>query len=106
MARAIPLTRDARQRLTVSLDGQLVTLTVWWQPLTVAWYVSVALAQTPVVSGRQIAPGQLLVNRPDAFVGDLVVVPDDAHVRRNLDREAWANDAFQLVYLTPAEVTA
>ena len=104
MARLIRLTNDARQRLTVSLGGRLITLSVWWQPLSVAWYLSVAVANEPVVSGRQIAPAQPLIGNSDALEGELVAVTSDGAAPGNLGRDAWADEEFQLVWLTAAEV--
>ena len=104
MADAIPLTASSRQKLTTRLSEQPVELTVWWQPLSAAWYLSLSLAGQPVANGRQLVPWSKLIRFP-AFSGDLMVAANPGHEQDAIGREAW-NNTHRLVYLTEAEAAA
>ena len=101
----IPLADDHRQEMRVQLGGQVVSLRVWWQPLSEAWYVSVYdHTLQPIALGRQVAARRRVINTP-AFQGELTVTPVKAGSREPVGRNAWGR-THRMHYLAPEEVRA
>ena len=99
----LPATNDPRQTMTVNLDGQNVDVSLWWQPLSSAWYVSVdTRAGVAITRGRQIASGVRLI-RSAAFAGELVAVPAALEGADDLGERPWGS-SHQLAWLSPSEV--
>ncbi len=89
--------------MVVSLGGQAMTLRVWWQPLSEAWYLSLeTYAGSPVALGRQIASRSRLIGSP-SFQGEIVAVPLAREATSPIGRDAW-EQTHRLLYLTPEEV--
>ena len=104
MPQRIPLTNNTRQEILTSLDGQAVKVTVWYQRIGAAWYLSLDLGDgTAIARGRQVAPGVRLIRNP-AFAGDLTVIPAQEGDTRDLGVDGWTT--HRLDYLTEAEVAA
>ena len=98
----IPLIDAPRQTLTIVLGGQSLHLTVWWQPLSAKWYLSVAdLEDAPIASGRQMAPLVRLV-RSTSFQGEIVAIPHRAENQGDIGRQGW-QATHDLTYFTAAE---
>ena len=57
----IPLTDTPRQAITTLLGGQRVTLSVWWQPLSEAWYVTLDFGDDRVATARQVIPWERII---------------------------------------------
>lgn len=51
----IPLIDTPRQRLTVVVFGLRVTMTIYWQPISLAWYFDCDMNNQAVIRGRRIA---------------------------------------------------
>ena len=64
----LAVTTDIRQTFDTVLDGQLVRLTVWWQPFDSHWYLSLEWQ-----TGEKIASSRRLIEGQDALAG--VVTP-------------------------------
>ena len=103
MPQRIALAPNTRQELLTTLEGQAVKVTIWYQRIGAAWYLSLDLGDgTSIARGRQIAPGVCLIRNP-AFAGDLVVFPSQEGDTRDPGINAWTT--HRLYYLTPAEVS-
>ena len=101
---SVLLTTAPRQTFDTVLDGQTVTMTVWWQPLDGSWYLSVTDATgAKVASGRRMAVGVRLI-RAAGFTGDLAVASNQAGNTDEVGREGWG-DSHTLFYLTAAETS-
>ena len=101
----LPVTNGPRQSLTVMLAGQSVDLSLWYQPLSAAWYVSLATrGGSSIARGRQVAPSVRLI-RSRAFAGEIVAVPIALDDTSDLGNAPWET-THQLAYLTAAEVAA
>ena len=99
------MTVTPRQTFSITLAGQVVTITAWWQPLSELWYLSVeAVAGASIAAGRQIAPFTRLI-RSEAFQGEIVAIPRNANNTAAVGRTAW-DDTHDLVYLTAEEAEA
>lgn len=83
----VPVTNDARQTFDCALDGQLVRLSVWFQPYDAAWYLSLAYQTgTKIVSGRRLATDQnILAGVVSDFHGSITPVGIEA----TIGRRAW-----------------
>ena len=70
----IPLRNVPRQRMTVRLGGQVVSLLVWRQPSDDSWYISMEYpVGVPMLSGRRLVLASFLIgNQPVLFTGDIV----------------------------------
>lgn len=56
MAVVIPIVPNTNQRLTCVLDGQEISLRLWWQPSDTGWYATMEFPRgTPLVRGRRIS---------------------------------------------------
>ena len=99
----IPLTREPRQKMTVVLGGQPVELTVWWQPISDSWYLSLTTETgAPIAHGRQIASRSAVI-ASTAFEGEVVAVPLLRDDTTAVERDAWG-ETHRLLYLTPDEL--
>ena len=105
MPSIIPVTAHARQTLAVTVGGQTLDLSLWWQPLSLAWYIAVSYRDTVLAQGFQLAPWQLLLGPRDDIMGDLMVVATPGHEFADLGRDAWTT-SHQLLYFTPLELAA
>ena len=100
MAQRVPLSNNARQTFRCTLGGQLVRVWAWWQPLSEAWFISLAL-----VSGDRIIAGVRLGEgaRPlrgsvlPGFAGELYVEGVGEPTRN-----AWGV-THRLLWVTSAE---
>lgn len=101
MAQAIPLTHDARQTFRSILGGQSVRLTVWWQPLTGGWYVSLRFTDgRPIAAGLRLCAGALpLRGYVTDFAGGLYLDGDGEP-----DRLAWMDATHRLLWIAPDEL--
>ena len=100
----IPLVTADRQSLATRLGGQTVDLTVWRQPLSEAWYVTVVRDGAPLAVGRQLAPWVRLMRvDPRAFDGDLIVISRVGHEAAALGERAWA-ESHGLFYFTSVDL--
>ena len=100
---SIPLTDSPRQTFDVTLGGQTVGLTIWWQPLDSSWYLSMRdSAGDPIAAGRRMALDVRLV-RSRNFEGDLAVVGIDPATTEEVGRMGWT-ETHGLYYLTANEV--
>lgn len=100
---SIPLIDSPRQTATIVLGGQSVRLTVWWQPVSEAWYLSVVdFSGSPIALGRQVTARVRLVRSP-AFAGDIVALPRRPGDHANIRRSAWQS-THTLAYFSAAEV--
>ena len=79
----IPMIDTARQSLVVTLGGQEVKLTVWWQPSDGHWYGTLEVPPgVPVVKGRRLVLDAPMVDSPSVgFRGEI-------YLRRLLDSDA------------------
>ena len=99
----IPIIADTRQTMLLTLGRQSVTLSLWWQPLSGAWYLSLRdNAGQPLALGRQIAPRTGLI-KSVAFQGEIAASPLSRETTAAIDLDSWGR-THQLLYLTPAEV--
>ena len=100
MADLIPLTADASQTFRVSLGGQAVRLSAWWNPTARGWYASLAWQdRRSIIRGARLTEGGLpLDGLVTDFLGGLYVDGEG-----DLGREAWAG-THRLLYLTEAEL--
>lgn len=103
MAVSIPLADQPRQTFRIVLGGQSVRLTIWWQPLSGSWYLSVGF-----VGGAAIASGLRLSAQSNPLQGYVTDFRGGFTVEGDGDpaRDAWATGSHDLVYLTPEEVAA
>ena len=98
MPAVIPVTNDARQRFRTVLGGQDASLAVWWQPSDEAWYFTLTLGNTDIVSSMRLTEeGEPLSGVVSSFEGQILVygTGDPA-------RDAWT-ETHSLLYYTPAE---
>ena len=101
----IPLTDSPRQSFDAVLGGQTVTITVWWQPLSESWYLSLADRDgASIASGRRMAVGVRLI-RAAGLDGDLAVVPARDGDVAEVGRMGWGV-THSLYFLTAAETAA
>ena len=101
----IPLTNIARQKMITILGEQQVSLQIWWQPLSEAWYLSLeAQTQLPIALGRQVSTHRRLLGerRGGGFKGEIAVVPRGGENTEALGREPWGA-THDMVYLTEAD---
>ena len=97
----IQLDQAPRHDLALLLGGQAIEMSLWWQPVSLAWYVSVTREGTPLTIGRQVTPWQRLITQA-GFSGDIVAIGREGRALTPLARNAWA-ETHQLVYITPEE---
>ena len=86
----IPMIDTARQSLVVTLGGQEVKLTVWWQPSDGHWYGTLEVPPgVPVVKGRRLVLDAPMIDSPSVdFEGEIFL-------RRLLDtNDEPGNDAW------------
>lgn len=101
MAERITITPTARQQFATSLGGQSVSLTVWWQPSTGGWYLSVEDGGgEPIATGlRMVSDSRLLRGFVTPFQGDFVMLGDgDPRI------DAWARETHKLFWIAPDEL--
>ena len=101
----IPLTDTPRQAITTLLGGQRVTMNVWWQPLSEAWYVTLDFGDDRVATARQVIPWERIIGPAELFAGDLLVLAGREATDAPLGRTAWTT-THALWYLTADELTA
>ena len=100
----IPLTNDADQIFTTTLDGQIVRVRATWQDQGNSWYLSLLdevdnylFAFTRIKSGIPVVNFKLI-----DFEGDFVAVSSDVTALEP-GRNAWGS-THELLYLTDGEI--
>jgi len=97
----IPLTKYNDQRLLVDLDNQQVRIRVRWSPLSVRWYLDLAVGNETITNGRLITTEQPLIS-DSRLEGEIMAFP----IRGSLDDpgyEAWG-DSHDLFFITLEEL--
>lgn len=101
MAARITITDDDRQRFETNLGGQPVAITVWWQPSTEGWYLSVENDDgTPIATGlRLVTDSRLLRGFVTDFQGDFVLTGNGEP-----GRAAWLFNTHRLFWIAPDDL--
>ena len=100
----VPLVTADRQTLRTALGGQTVDLTVWYQPLSRAWYLTLVRDAAALAVGRQLAPWiRVLRVDPRLLDGDLIVISQVGQESSPLGEDAWT-DSHGLFYFTQFEL--
>lgn len=100
----IPLTNDFTQQLTTVLDGQSVSIRVWYQDIGTGWYITMAFIDgREVVSGFRINTGSpILTSVFSDFLGNLVCIPTGDQTAEPAKESPWGNTHL-LAFLTQDE---
>ena len=100
----VPLVTADRQTLRTVLGGQTVDLTVWYQPLSEGWYLTLARDARALAVGRQLTPWTLVLRiDPRLLDGDLIVLSKVGQESTPLSATAWA-DSHGLFYFTQSDL--
>jgi len=104
MSLKVPVTNDARQTFTTTLEGQNVRLTIWYQDDGTGWYITISIVggEDIVNSARLNSSTPVLFPILSEFAGDFVPVPAVEDIGE-LGRNPWDN-TYDLVYFTEAEL--
>ena len=99
----IPVTNDADQIFTTTLDGQVVRIRIVWQDQGGSWFISLlTTTEIPIISFTRVRSNITVINfKLVNFNGDFVAVPLDVTALEP-GRNAWGI-THELYFLTAGE---
>lgn len=95
----IHLTDNARQKLSVLMNGKRVTLTIWYSDFAGRWSFDLARDDEPVLTGRRIVSRIDLLSPFNLDLGALFVDSDT-----NPGRNSFADGSARLYHATQEEI--
>ena len=100
----LPLSNDYAQIFSTVLNGQEVSVRVWYQDIGTGWFFSMTFEDgRHIVNGFRINTGApILTVVVSDFIGNLVCVPTIEKTAEPLKDAPWGN-THSLIYLTPEE---